>query len=176
MAGKGIATCGSPTNSGNSGNDLRYTIRRLRSSPGFSLVAVLTLALGIGANTSAFSIMNAVLLRPLPYLDSGQLDRIFRVTAQSSRGSVSPADYLDLKAWTDGYGDIAGLWRDGNQPRRTRQTSRDRAAALRISANFFSTLGSAPELGRDFRPDEETAGNHRVLDSQSPLLAEPLRR
>ena len=144
------------------GNDVRYTIRRLRSSPGFSLVAVLTLALGIGANTSAFSIMNAVLVRPLPYLDSGQLDRIFRVTAQNSRGSVSPADYLDLKTWIDGYGDIAGygvmeisLAEPGRPP--------ETAVGVRISANFFSTLGSAPELGRDFRSDEETAGNHRVL-------------
>lgn len=78
--------------------DLRFAVRSLVRSPGFVLIAVITLGLGIGANTSAFSILNGVLLRPLPYADSAQLDRIYRATAQDSRGGVSPADYLDLKS------------------------------------------------------------------------------
>ena len=88
-------------------NDLRFAIKSLRRSPGFTLIAILTLGLGIGANTSAFSVLNEVLLRPLPYVDSGQLDFIYRATAQDSRGDVSPADYLDLKSEMNGYGEIA---------------------------------------------------------------------
>ena len=87
--------------------DVRFAIRSLRRSPGFVLIAVITLGTGIGANTSTFSIPNEVLLRPLPYPDSGQLDRIYRATPQNSRGGVSPADYLDVKPQMSGYGEIA---------------------------------------------------------------------
>jgi len=87
--------------------DLRVAIQSLLRSPGFTLISIVTLALGIGANTSAFSILNAVLLRPLPYPDSPRLDRIFRATEHNKRGAVSPADYLDLRAQMKGYGEIA---------------------------------------------------------------------
>jgi hypothetical protein len=71
--------------------DVRFAIRSLSRSPGFVLIAVITLGLGIGANTSAFSVINEVLLRPLPYADSGQLDRIYRAIPQNSRaGSRRP--------------------------------------------------------------------------------------
>ena len=91
-----------------------------------------------------------------------RLDRIYRTTAQNSRGGISPADYLDLKAEMKGYGEIAaygGLDISLSEPGKPAET----AASLRSSANLFSTLGTRPELGRDFRPDEETLGNHRVL-------------
>src|SRR5437867_487662 len=78
--------------------DLRFALRSLRRSPAFTLIAIITLGLGIGANTSAFSILNGVLLQPLPYPDVDHLDRIYRATAQDSRGGFSPADYLDLKS------------------------------------------------------------------------------
>jgi len=142
--------------------DLRFAIRSLRRSPGFALIAIVTLGLGIGANTSAFSIPNEVLLRPAPYPDSDRLDRIYRVTPQSSRGSVSPADYLDLKSEMNGYGEIAAYASSDvnlSQPGEPADTAR----GLRISANLFSTLGAGPQLGRSFRPDETVLGNHRVL-------------
>jgi predicted permease len=143
-------------------NDLRNAIHRLATAPGFTLVAVLTLALGIGANTSAFSILNALLLRPLPYVDSIQLDRIYRVTPQNSRGAVSPADYLDLKSEMSGYGVIAAYGIADMSLSEPGEPA-EMAPGLRISANLFSTLGVEPELGRTFRPDETVSGNHRVL-------------
>jgi len=142
--------------------DLRLAIRSLRRSPGFALIAIITLGLGIGANTSAFSIPNEVLLRPPPYPDSDRLDRIYRAIPQNSRGSVSPADYLDLKSEMNGYGEIAAYaYSDMNlsEPGEPADTAR----GLRISANLFSTLGTEPQLGRSFRPDETVLGNHRVL-------------
>jgi putative ABC transport system permease protein len=143
-------------------NDLRFALRSLRRSPGFVLIAVVTLGAGIGAFTSAFSIPNEVLLRPLPYPDSDRLDRIFRAIPQNSRGGVSPADYLDLKQQVSGYGEIAAyVFSDMNlsEPGQPAQM----ADGLRISANLFPMLGVAPERGRGFRPDEAVLGNHRVL-------------
>jgi putative ABC transport system permease protein len=143
-------------------NDLRFALKSLFRSPGFTLIAVITLALGIGANTSAFSILNALLLRPLPYADSRQLERIYRTTAQSSRGGVSPADYLDLKSQTNGYGEIAAYGVSDMSLSEPGEPA-EMALGLRISANLFHTLGTEPELGRSFRPDETLLGNHRVL-------------
>jgi hypothetical protein len=130
--------------------------------PASSLIAIITLGLGIGANTSAFSIPNEVLLRPPPYPDSDRLDRIYRAIPQNSRGSVSAADYLDLKAEMDRYGEIAAYAPSDvnlSQPGEPADTAR----SLRISANLFSTLGTEPQFGRSFRPDETVLGNHRVL-------------
>jgi putative ABC transport system permease protein len=142
--------------------DLRFAIRSLARSPGFVLIAVITLGLGIGANTAAFSVINEVLLRPLPYPDSGQLDRIYRAIPQNSRGGVSPADYLDLKRQMGGYGEIAAYaFADMNLSEPGQPA--EMAHGLRISDDLFSTLGIQPELGRSFRPDETLLGNHRVL-------------
>jgi putative ABC transport system permease protein len=142
--------------------DVRVALRSLSRAPGFVLIAVLTLGLGIGANTSAFSLINEVFLRALPYPDSGQLDRIYRTTPQNSRGGVSPADYLDLRPQLRGYGEVAAYaFADMNlsEPGQPAET----ALGLRISDNLFSTLRIQPELGRSFRPDETVLGNHRVL-------------
>ena len=142
--------------------DVRFAIRSLRRNPGFVLIAIITLGLGIGANTSMFSVLNAVLLRPLPYADPDHLERIYRATPQNSRGAVSPADYLDLKSKMSGYGEIAAygpadmsLSQPGAPP--------DMVDGARTSTNLFSILGVMPQLGRDFRPDEALLGNHRVL-------------
>src|SRR5438128_1671265 len=87
--------------------DLRFAIKSLGRSPGFTLIAIITLGLGIGANTSMFSILNGYMLRPAPYADRDRLDRIYRTTRQDRRGGISPADYLDLESQTSGYGEIA---------------------------------------------------------------------
>ncbi len=142
--------------------DLRFALMSLRRSPGFTLIAVITLGLGIGANTAAFGILNEVLLRPLPYPGSDRLDRIYRATPQNSRGGVSPADYLDLQSEMSGYDEIAAyayVEMSLSAPGEAAELAR----GARISANLFSTLGSEPRLGRGFRPEEELLGNHRVL-------------
>ena len=142
--------------------DVRFAIKSLGRSPGFTLIAIITLGLGIGANTSMFSIMNGYMLRPSPYPDSGLLDRIYRTTPRDSQGSISPADYLDLKSQMNGYGEVAAYAPVGmslSEPGQPAET----ANGLRTSANLLSTLGTEPRLGRGFRPDEEILGNHRVL-------------
>src|SRR3989454_9931790 len=142
--------------------DLRFAVKSLHRTPGFTLIAVITLGLGIGANTSMFSILNDYMLRPAPYPDKDQLDRIYRATPQDPRGGISPADYLDLKSEMNGYGEIATYASSDmslSEPGKPAET----AEGLRVSANLFSTLGTKPLLGRGFRPDEEILGNHRVL-------------
>lgn len=83
---------------------LRFAARSLIHSPGFTLLAIITLGLGIGSNTAMFSVLNLILLKPLPYPQSEQLDRIDRATAQIPIGRVSPADFLDLQREMSGYG------------------------------------------------------------------------
>jgi putative ABC transport system permease protein len=142
--------------------DFGFAVRLLRRSPGFTFIAVLTLGLGIGANSSAFSVLNEVLLRPLPYPDSDRLERVYRTTPQTSRGAVSTADYLHVKAGIKAYGDVAAYGLSDMSLAAPGEPA-DMAAGLRVSANLFSTLGVEPSLGRSFRADEEVLGNHRVL-------------
>jgi predicted permease len=141
---------------------LGIAARSLRRSPGFTLIAVLTLGLGIGANTTAFSVVNEVFFRPMPYPEADRLDRIYRRTAQDPRGGVSPADYLEAREAMRSYGEIAaygfadmGLSAPGEPA--------EMARGLRVSTNLFSVLRIAPQLGRSFRPEEAVRGNHRVL-------------
>ena len=142
--------------------DLRFAMMSLRRSPGFTLVAVITLGLGIGANTAAFSLVNEILLRPLPYQDADQLERIYRVSSQNSRGGFSAADYLDLLSQAEGYGEIAAYAYSDMSLSRPGEPA-ELAAGARVSTNLFSTLGIAPRLGRSFRPEEGAVGNHQVV-------------
>jgi putative ABC transport system permease protein len=142
--------------------DVRLALKSLGRSPGFALIAVVTLGLGIGANTTMFSILDGYMLRPPPYPDSDHVDRIYRRTPQTPRGGFSPADYLELKSQMSGYGEVAA-YADNNVSLSEPGKPAETAEGLRVSANLFSTLGAQPLLGRNFRPDEELRGNHRVL-------------
>ncbi|MDQ3200247.1 MAG: ABC transporter permease [Verrucomicrobiota bacterium] len=141
---------------------LRFAVRSLARSPGFTTLAIATLALGIGANTAMFSALNSILLKPLPYPESRQLDQFYRATALDPRGNFSGADYLDLQAEMAGYGEVAAIAPGDVSLAQTGQPA-DFAAAVRASANLFSTLGMHPQFGRDFRADEARSGNDRVL-------------
>lgn len=142
--------------------NLHLAARTLARSPGFTLLAVITLGLGIGANTAMFSVLNAILLKPLPYPESAQLDRIDRATEQNPVGRVSPADFLDLKQEMQSYGEVAGYTLGDTSLSEPGQPA-EMVRALRSTANFFATLRVQPQLGRDFLPGEDLPGNDRVL-------------
>jgi putative ABC transport system permease protein len=128
----------------------------LRKQPGFSAIAILTLALGIGANTSIFSVVNAVLLRPLPYPQPDRLVLIRERTNLFDSGSVSLPNYLDWRASQRGFTDLALFRRgDANLSGATSDVEAERVSSARVSYNFLSVLGVPPELGRDFRESDD---------------------
>src|ERR1017187_4669294 len=143
-------------------NDLKFALRSLIKSPVFAIIAIVTLALGIGLNTAMFSLMNSIFLRPLPFEDSTSLVRIYRSTPETKQGDLSPADFGDLKAAEASFGHFAGSSEetvslaDAAHPAEV-------AGALRVTANYLSVLGVRPEVGRSFRPEDENLGNKRVV-------------
>ena len=148
------------------GQDLRYAMRALRSAPGFTATALLTLALGIGANTAIFSVVRGVLLEPLPFRDADRLVRVWHVNA--SRGlmqaSVSEPDFLDWKAEVRSASSIgASFFADGlSGVDLTGQGNPERLSAALVTDGFFQTLGTAPLLGRTLAPDEHIESRSRV--------------
>jgi predicted permease len=142
--------------------DLRFALRQQLKSPGFTLIAVVTLGLGIGANTSMFSVLNTLLLKPLPYADSAGLSNLYRATAENPEGAVSAADFLDLQREAAHYGEIAAYTSATTTLSEPGQPA-EMAPGLRVTANFFATLGMPLQIGRDFRRGEDVQGNDRVV-------------
>lgn len=140
--------------------NLRFALRRLKNNPGFTLVAVLTLALGIGANTAMFSIVNAVLLRPLPYRDPQRLMLLSEHWPQFPRLSLS---YLNYKDWRDQSHsfEAVGAVRN-NQMTMTGGAEAERLPSQNITANLFDLLGVKPEMGRGFSDAEDKPGAPNV--------------
>jgi putative ABC transport system permease protein len=146
--------------------DLRFALRQFRKSPGFTAVAVATLALGIGANTAIFSVVNGVLLRPLAFKDADRLVRVWHVPPPKSfpgmpTFSVSAANYLDWERQNQVFAGMAiysfhGFTFTGtNKP--------EQVDACAASSGFFSTLGIPPLLGRVFSPEEDQPGRSNVV-------------
>ena len=143
--------------------DVRCGLRMLRKNAGFAMVAVLTLALGIGANTAIFSVIHAVLLSPLPY---DHPDRITLVRESNpSKGfeqfSVSPPNYMDWKNAAGAFEQMASMSR--GQFSYTGGAEPERLVGARVAASFFSVLGAQPELGRTFLPDDDVVGKASVV-------------
>src|SRR5829696_7810376 len=136
--------------------DLRYAVRSLLRRPGFAAVVVLTLALGIGANTAIFSVVNAVLLRPLPYADPERLVMVWGRYADFGRTSTSLPDFVDWKAGATSFVQMAA--RHNAVFNLTGDGEPEQLTADRVTANFFPTLGVRPQLGRAFLPEEEKVG------------------
>jgi putative ABC transport system permease protein len=142
--------------------DIRYAFRTLLRSPGFTAVAVLTLALGIGANTAIFSVIDAVLLRALPYAHP---DRLVDLSADSeTRGiaafPMSPGDFVDTRAQSKTLSGMAVIAQGTFNLTGSGEPMRVDGGG--VSASFFDVLGARPVLGRGFRPEEETEGNDHV--------------
>ena len=144
------------------GRDLAFAARQLGRSPGFSLLAVVTLALGIGANTAMFSLVNGIVLKPLPYAHLAQLDRIWRATPQYREGNFPLADFLDLQRHGGDYGDITGYTLRSASLADPGLPPEPVNAAL-AAPNLFAVLGVSTELGRPFLPEEGIVGRHRVV-------------
>src|SRR3989441_69848 len=139
-------------------NDLRFALRTLRKSPGFTAAGILTLALAIGSNTAIFSVVNGVLLRPLPFAEQ---DRLFMLGEQSRQGGFRPPSYptfLDWQAQSSALVDLAYV-RGGGQRLAGPEGVQSVIVSV-VSRAFFATLGERPLMGRVFTPDEERAGAH----------------
>src|SRR5579872_5695466 len=126
--------------------DIRYGIRGLRRSPGFAAVAILTLALGIGANSAIFSVINAVLLRPLPYAKPGELVRLYETEDAPGHYPFTGLDYLDWKRDNHSFADMTLIgW--PHSLNLSGQGQPDHVSGVPTEANFFSLLGARPLLG-----------------------------
>src|SRR5579863_2320607 len=145
-------------------HDLRYAVRVLAKSPGFSAVAVLTLALGIGANTAIFTVVDAALLRPLPYADANNIITIGEVRAQTlyTYTNYSFPEFTDWRHDAKSFsqpaaysGDSLTLSANGASPQQM--------DATRVTSNFFTALGTPPILGRDFLPGEDIKEGAKVV-------------
>ena len=143
--------------------DFRYSARTLSKHPGFVIIVTLILALGIGANSTIFSVVNAVLIRPLPYEASDRIVMIWETnqTQGVPRSIVSPANFLDWKEQNHVFDHLAALrfW----YYTVTGLGDPERYQGARVSADFFPLLNVKPELGRNFDPDEEQVGRDHVV-------------
>lgn len=147
--------------------DACYGARLLRRQPLLTLAIVVTLALGIGATTLVFSVVNAVLLAPLPFRDAGRLVQVWEMEPEVARSPVSPANYLDVRDRTGLFDDI-GTSQD-EMFNVTGRGTPELVVGYRFSANFLDVLGVQPALGRGFSAAEDRPGHDRVV-----LLSHPL--
>lgn len=141
--------------------DLRYALRQMRNAPSFTLIALLTLALGVGAATAIYSVVDAVILNPLPYHDPG---RIFIPQTLAAEGYTQPSswpEYLDMRAMNHSFSDLAGFT---NYTSTNLQTPSGPVSLNLVAstANFFKVFGVQPILGRTYLPDEDEPGHNQV--------------
>ena len=141
--------------------DVRYAGRVLRKNPGFTAIAVLTLALGIGANTAIFSVVYGVLLKPLPYLHPEQLIRVFESSASQPKFPMSAGDFQDYRAQNSTLSGLALYTRLDLELSLDDQP--ELLSALRVTSGFFDVLGVRPMLGREFRREDEAQDNHHSI-------------
>lgn len=141
--------------------DLRYGIRLLAKRPGFSAVTVLALALGIGANTAIFSVVNAVLLRPLPFKDPDQLVMLWEKPPRALRNVVSAGNFLDWRDHSQNFEQMTAV--TGESFNLSDVSEPEQILVVKASANLFDLLGATPALGRTFLAGEDQGGHDRVV-------------
>jgi putative ABC transport system permease protein len=142
--------------------DVRLGLRALRKNPGFALVTLLTLALGIGATTAIFSVAYALVLRPLPFVESERLMAVWTQTPQVERLGMAAANHRDLQAQTTVFEDIA-IYRDLANYNLIGDGEPERLLAAQVPANFFPLLRVQPVMGRGFMEEESQSGRNRVV-------------
>src|SRR5918999_5058967 len=143
-------------------NDLRYALRQLRKSPGFTLIAVLTLALGIGANTAIFSVIYAVLLQPLPYPDPDRLIILTESDSNQPQISVSYPNYLDYRRDNTVFEHLAVSRRESFNLSGLEGRAPEQVSGGLVTANFFKVIGLNPQHGRVFTEEEDRVGGPMV--------------
>ena len=136
--------------------DIRYGIRTLAKTPGFTAIAILTLALGIGANSALFSVVNGVLLNPLPYPEPDKLISVYANTSSFGHSSITYLNFLDWQKNNRSFSEIAA--RRGESPVLTGVGEGEQLRGVMISSNFFAVMGVEPIAGRTFRPEEDKVG------------------
>jgi len=141
--------------------DLKYGARMLAKSPGFTAIAILTLALGIGANTAIFSVINSVLLQPLPFKDPGRLVQLWETEAAPGTYPFTGPDYLDWQAQNHTL-EATSLYTWGESRNASAAAQPEIVTVLGAQANFFSVLGVQPAAGRTFASDEDQPGKTHV--------------
>ena len=141
--------------------DMRFGTRQLLKAPGFTIVAVLTLAVGIGATSAIFSVVNGVMLRPLPYPESDRIVRVMEVLPQYGRFAVAPANFLDWRNQNQVFERIA-TYTTGNDTF-IGSEGPERIPRVLVSWDTFELLGVAPILGRTFRKDEDLPNQNNVI-------------
>ena len=141
--------------------DLRYAVRNLLRSRGFTAVAAITLTIGIGANTAIFSIIDTILLRPLPFRDPGQLVRLYETEAAPGHYPFAGPDFIDWRAQNKTFQDMALFGWSGDM-NLSGEGRPDHVSAVPTQANFFALLGVQPILGRTWLPGEDQSGKDQV--------------
>ena len=138
--------------------DLKYALRMLKKNPAFTTVAILTLAVGIGANSAIFSVVNSVLLRPLPFQQPGQLVRVYSEfpTMQLQKFWLSPPELLDIQREAKSW-EAIGAWAPGGQNVGT-ESEPLRVTSAAITRSLIDVLGVQPERGRNFSEEEDRSG------------------
>jgi putative ABC transport system permease protein len=140
--------------------DLRFALRLVRRSPGFSAVILITLAIGIGANTVMFSVVNTLLLRPLPYHEPDRLMSVRTLNAARRPSVTAPPDFFAYRAQTSSFEQLVAFYTRNSNLTEGREP--ERLVTLIVSAGFLPALGVPPAIGRGFVPQDEQWGSHRV--------------
>jgi putative ABC transport system permease protein len=133
--------------------DIRYAVRSLSKRPGFTIIAVITLALGIGANSAIFSVVNAVVLRPLPYADPDRLMMVWETIAGNDHRSVAPGNFADWRAQNNSFAELAATFY-GNF-NLTGEGEPERINGATVTSNMMNVLGARAQVGRTFQADDD---------------------
>jgi predicted permease len=145
--------------------DFRYGVRMSLKQPSFTVIVIITLALGIGANTTIFSVINSLLLKSIPFPDADRLALVWgkQTNDPDSRNIVSAPNYQDWQRQNDVFTNMAIFDSAGKGYNLAGSGEPERVSGVRVSSSFFEVLGVKPRLGRTFLPEEETPGKHQVV-------------